>query len=319
MPPHARSLSLPVPPPSEALPATQADLETDLLPIYLLRFDRPQTRRAYRGDLCQFFGSDFVTLEQARSVTFVHVNEHVQALEAGGARPSTLRRKISSLRGFFAWLLALELITANPADRQVVRRVSRSDASSALIVLTRAQAQRLLKAAESHGHAAVRDRALLLVLLHGALRRSEAAAMDVEHVRRLGEFWVLDLPQTKGGADQYVKLPGHVVAELDALCEHYGFISGPLWRSHSNNSRGRRLTPDGIYGIVKKAAAGAGLDAEGLGAHTLRHTACTLALEAGASLQQIQTHARHRRLETTMAYVHQRDKLRDSAADYIKI
>jgi hypothetical protein len=36
-------------------------------------------------------------------------------------------------------------------------------------------------------------------------------------------------------------------------------------------------------------------------------------------VQQVQTHARHNNIETTMMYLHQRDKLRDSAADYIHV
>jgi integrase len=56
-----------------------------------------------------------------------------------------------------------------------------------------------------------------------------------------------------------------------------------------------------------------------IGAHTLRHTGCTLAIESGASIQQVQTHARHKNIETTMVYVHQRDRLGNSAADFINI
>jgi integrase len=109
------------------------------------------------------------------------------------------------------------------------------------------------------------------------------------------------------------------VDAIDHAKAHYGVYSGALWRSLSrNDSRGNRLSPDGIYGVVKRTAERAGLDAT-VGAHTLRHTGCTLAIEAGASPQQVQTHARHKRLETTMGYIHQRDKLRDSAADFINI
>ena len=44
-----------------------------------------------------------------------------------------------------------------------------------------------------------------------------------------------------------------------------------------------------------------------------------VAIEAGASLQQVRDHARHRSVETTMAYVHKRDRLADSAADFIRL
>ena len=305
---------------SQGVTGYDPDLDGDLLPVYLLRFDRKQTKRAYQNDLLQFFDSDFVTLRMARAVTFVHLNGFLERLQESGLRPSTLQRKVSAIRGFFSWLQALNLIESNPAHKQLVRRIDRNAKSDRTItVLTQDQATCLLEAASANGESAVRDRTLLMVMIHCALRRSEASGMDVEHVHTTGPYWVLDLPRTKGGSDEYVKIPAHVVEAINDMRACYGIDSGPLWRSMSrNDSRGNRLSPDGIYGIVRRTARRAGLDST-VGAHTLRHTGCTLAIEAGATLQQVQTHARHKRLETTMGYIHQRDKLRDSAADYIKL
>jgi site-specific recombinase XerD len=246
-------------------------------------------------------------------------NTRASRAPSGGYKPATIKRRIAAIRGFFEWLLALDALEKNPANRHVLRRVRSSAARDrALLVLTAEQAARLVEAASEAGDAAPRDRALILTLLHCVLRRSEAAGMDVEHVRPLGHYWVLDLPATKGGSDQYVKMPAHVVEEIDAMKACYGITDGPLWRSLSNNSRGNRLSERSVYGIVDAAARRAGLPEE-VGAHTLRHSGCTLAIEAGASIQQVQAHARHKNIETTMVYVHQRDRLRDSAADYIRI
>ncbi len=291
----------------------------DLLSMYLLRFDRPNTRSAYRNDLCSFFGSTTIELEQARGVTFVEVNRYLAELEASGARPSTQQRKTAAIRGFFSWLIALGLMGHNPAAPQLVRRQRRSHTADRVItVLTREQAAALVGAVDPERRSGPRDRALLLTLLHCVLRRSEAAAMEYSHLRRAGPYWVLDLPHTKGGADQTVKVPEHVVTEIEAVRRHYGHGPGPIWRSLSSNSLGHQLAPGSIYEMVRAHARKAGIF-ETVGAHTLRHTGCTLAIEAGATLQQVQTHARHKQLQTTMAYVHQRDRLRDSAADYIKL
>ena len=70
--------------------------------------------------------------------------------------------------------------------------------------------------------------------------------------------------------------------------------------------------------IVNLLAVASGVSGV-VGAHTLRHTGCTLAIEGGASVQQVQTHARHKNIETTMIYVHQRDRLANSAADFIDL
>lgn len=305
--------------PSSSIVEVKDEANLDLLSVYLQRYDRENTRKTYRTDLSDFFGYSRITLEMARLVTFVHVNDYLASLESQGYKPSTLKRRIAALRGFFDWLMALGAIEQNPAHRQLLRRVrSVRHSDRGIVFLSSGQADALLDGTKHAGKAEMRDRTLILTLLYCVLRRSEAASMDVKHIRPLGHYWILDLPRTKGGSDQYVKIPAHVVEQIDEMKSHYGFVDGPLWRSLSNNNYGGRLAPQSIYEIVKKTARRAGLS-ETVGAHTLRHTGCTLALEAGASLQQVQTHARHKNIETTMAYLHQRDKLRDSAADYIRV
>ncbi|MGB0649339.1 MAG: tyrosine-type recombinase/integrase [Rhodothermales bacterium] len=280
-----------------------------------MKFDRPATRRAYRSDLADFFGSNDITLDMALAVSFVQVNQYIAGLEASGAKASTIRRRVAALRGFFDWLEALGAIEKNPAHRQLIRKIkSVRNKDRVLVVLTAEQANQLMHAAKE---SSMRNHAMMATMLHCVLRRSEVASMDVDHIRLIGKYWILDLPSTKGGADQYVKVPEHVVELIEEHKEHYGIGTGPLWRSHSRRNPGGRLTPTSIYRIVRETALKAGLPE--IGAHTLRHTGCTLAIDNGASLQQVQTHARHKQIETTMVYVHQRDRLRDSAADFIKI
>lgn len=302
----------------------------NLLPVYLQRYDRSHTRRSYRTDLTQFFGTDHIDVQLAREASFMHVNQHIRELEDRGSKPSTIRRRIAAIRGFYDWLIALEAVERNPADKNLIRRVrtvTRKDKS--ITFLSQAQAKELLKATawvwrtkdgekvRRDNPAHLRDRALILTLIHCVLRRSEAAAMDVEHVRPLGRYWILDLPEAKGGTDQYVKIPDHVVEAIEDMKDSRNIESGPLWRSISNRNRGDRLTADAIYKLVKRTAERAELP--DIGAHALRHTGCTLAIDSGASIQQVQTHARHKDIDTTMTYVHQRNKLRDSAADHISL
>ena len=293
--------------------------DVNLLEMYLHKYDREQTRRAYRNDLEQFFGKAYLTVRDVRAATFVHVNEYLRQLEEDGLKASTLKRKVSCIRGFFDWLEALEIVDRNPANKELLRSIRKSNGRDRKIVfLSDDEAKKLVDATRHAGEAAQRDRALILTLLHCVLRRSEAAAMDVEHIRPLGRYWILDLPQAKGGSDQFVKMPDQVVEEIERHQDQYGIRQGPLWRSLSNNNYGERLSPAAIYEMVKRTARRAGLP-DNVGAHTLRHTGCTLAIESGATVQQVKTHARHKNLETTMIYVHQREKLRDSAADFIDL
>ena len=304
--------------PNSATPKRAFTAESDLIPLFLLRYDRENTRRAYRRDLEAFFGSEVVTLEMATRVSFPDVNSALQQMEAGGKSPATLRRRLASLRAFFSWLTALGFIDLNPADRHLVRRIPKQNDGELMTVLTREQASQLLGAVDWTRKTAARDHALVSMLLNCVLRRSEAAAMNVEDFKRVGAHTVLKISRAKGGSNQTVKVPPRVFETVQSFMESEQYRSGPVWRSFSNRSLGKRLSGTSIYNIVRRLGERAGLP-ERIGAHTLRHTGCTLAIEGGASLQQVQTHARHKSIETTMRYVHQRDRLANSAADFIDL
>ena len=291
--------------------------QSDLVELFLLRYDRENTRRAYARDLETFFGCPVVTLEMATTVTFMDVNQAIERLESENKSPATQKRFLASLRGFFGWLAALGFIDINPADRHLVRRIPNSD-DGVVTVLTRDESVRLLAEVDLGKPSGPRDYALVTTLLNCVLRRSEAAAMNVEDIGTAGGHSYLTLRRTKGGANQVVKIPERAATVLSDYLATEGYTTGPVWRSVANRNRGQRISGSAIYKIVSKLATKAGISGQ-VGAHTLRHTGCTLAIEGGASLQQVQVHARHKKIDTTMRYVHQRDRLANSAADFIDL
>jgi len=93
----------------------------------------------------------------------------------------------------------------------------------------------------------------------------------------------------------------------------------PLFASLSDRNYGEALSTRSISRIVKNILIDSGLNSKRLSAHSLRHTAVTLALKGGASLQQAQAMARHSSPETTMIYVHNLDRVEHGAEKNIKI
>ena len=218
-------------------------------------------------------------------------------------KPSTVQTYIITLRLFFAWT-AQEGLYPNVAEHIKGAKLDRQHKKDAL---TGSQAKAVLQGIERDTLAGKRDYAILALMTSCGLRTIEVARATIADMRNAGESAALYL-QGKGRDErtEYVKLAEPVEAAIRDYLKARGKAEGKeaLFTSTSNNNAGQALTTRSISGIVKEAMRAAGLDSERLTAHSLRHTAATLNLLAGGSVQETQQLLRHSNIGTTMIYAH---------------
>lgn len=171
-----------------------------------------------------------------------------------------------------------------------------------------------------------RDRALLLVGFVAALRRSELAALRLDHIEDHPNGLVLALPRSKtnphGDETELVVVPraghaGHCAVEaLRRWVQLAGIDSGAVFRrvSKANLPGETALNPGSINQLVQRAIARAGIDPTPYSAHSLRAGFVTYAHLRGASDRAIAHQTRHRSLAALGGYVRVNEAWVDNAA-----
>ena len=91
----------------------------------------------------------------------------------------------------------------------------------------------------------------------------------------------------------------------------------PLFASLSRRNNGQRMTTRSISRICKSAMISAGYVSKRWTAHSLRHSAITLALIAGISIQEVSQFARHSNISVTMIYAHDVERLKSKCESAI--
>ena len=152
-------------------------------------------------------------------------------------------------------------------------------------------------------------------MVTGGLRDIEVHRANIEDLRTLGDSTVLYL-QGKGREEraEYIKITPEVEKAIRASLTDRKSTDGksPLFISLSNNSNGERISTRSISGTIKHYLRIAGYDSERLTAHSLRHTAVTLSLLGGKTLQEVQQFARHSNISTTQIYAHNLDRAKNN-------
>lgn len=264
---------------------------------WLASFASENTRAAYRRDLgawaswCETKGLDPLTVARP------HVDAWARTLEAEGLRPTTRARRLAALSSFYGYLCDLGAIPANPAAG--VRRPKTGEGYVTLTPgLDREEVSRLVAAATSP-----RDRALVLLLTAEGLRVSEALALDLGTSERVRGH-VTVVVRGKGGREDRVPLPPMIAAAITDLAEAEGRTEGPVFLGED----GARLSRYGVSRALARLGRRAGISRT-LTPHMLRVTAVTMALDAGASLRDVQDLARHTDPKTTRRYDRDRGAL----------
>ena len=174
---------------------------------------------------------------------------------------------------------------------------------------------KLLVAPDDDSLRSKRDRAILSTLLFHALRRDELTKLKVKDFRHVRKGVPHLKVSGKGGKTRYLPLhPGTnaLIHEYLEAAGHGEDDAGALFRPVRNNTTGRldqAITPDGVYKLVRASSAQLGFE---IGAHALRATAATNALDHQADIANVQEWLGHANIATTRIYDHRRTRPEDS-------
>jgi integrase/recombinase XerD len=261
----------------------------------------PRTVEAYRRDLAHLA----VWLGRSpAAATTDDLAAYVAQLRADGLAPTTIARRLAAVRSFFRHQVLLGARTDNPAANVVLPKRRRTLPRT----LSPAEVERLIDAAAGTTPRALRDQALAELLYGAGLRVSEAVSLDRQSVdlenrlvRCIG----------KGNKERIVPVGREAT---NALRRYLARGRPHLDRRHRPelflNAHGGPLTRAGVFLVLRRLAAKAGLEPERIHPHLLRHSFATHLLEGGADLRAVQEMLGHADLATTELYTHVSDRRR---------
>jgi integrase/recombinase XerD len=273
-----------------------------------LEFERGLSRNtleAYRTDLLQFGaflqarGVDPLEAEHADLAAWLTgLAEGDPEQGRTPAAAATLQRKTACLRSFYRHLRRDGILDRDPtADLRAPRKTQKLPQ-----VLTRDEVAALIAAPAGTEPAALRDRALLELMYACGLRASEATGLHVADVDL--EAGVLRA-RGKGEKERLVPVGRRAIEAVRIwLARGRPHFVGVREEVHLFvNQRGTGLTRQGLYKIVQRHAATAGLEGR-MSPHTLRHTFATHLLAGGCDLRALQEMLGHADVATTQIYTH---------------
>jgi integrase/recombinase XerD len=268
------------------------------------------TLSAYRNDLAGF--SCWLAADHNTSLTSVSTGD-VQRYLANqfeqGYKGRSSARLLSTLRRFYAWLLRDRRIDQDPT-----RLLESPKAERPLPVsLNEEQVVDLLNAPDTGNDIGYRDRTMLELLYATGLRVSELVNLQQSQVSI--EPGVLRI-MGKGNKERLVPV-GEVA--LDWLAAYTRHVRPSLLQNKTAatnavfvTQRGKAMTRQAFWYMIKRHAVHAGIDPEKLSPHTLRHAFATHLLNHGADLRVVQMLLGHSDISTTQIYTHVADqRLRD--------
>jgi len=266
------------------------------------------TVAAYRRDLgvyADWLAGRGLGLDAA---TEADVEAYVMALREGAATGAPLAatsvaRMLSAVRGLHRFALeeglVVEDVTAQLRPPKPAMRLPKAPSVEQTIAL--------LEAAGGEEPQRIRDRALLELLYATGARISEALALDVDDLAplRFEDAGVIRVTG-KGAKQRIVPVGGYASAAI----EDYLVRVRPVFAAAAKQAspalflgvRGGRLSRQHAWLIIREAGERAGLEADALSPHTLRHAFATHLLQGGADVRVVQELLGHASVATTQIY-----------------
>lgn len=265
------------------------------------------TVEAYESDIHRYV--DWLKtrgVEDADAITSQDVEDYVASLDAAGESARSKARRLASLHEFHRFALSQHVVT-NDVSAAVK---APKGASTLPDVLSVDEVTKLLNAATVGGSqdpVVLRNTALLEFMYATGCRVSEAAGANLDDIDLDGRVARL---MGKGSKQRLVPIGSYA---CEALAVYLNTARGELERRSSAvvperralflNKRGRRISRQSIWEVVKDAGKRAGITRP-LHPHTLRHSFATHLIQGGADVRTVQELLGHASVTTTQIYTH---------------
>ncbi len=258
---------------------------------------KPNSIISYRHDLDQlaeFAGSlgikSWHEFNKGAIITYLG---HVGRI---GLSATSIARRLSSLRGFFRFLVRERILSSNPSAHIESPRLYRN----LPVVMSIDEVERILNAVKLDARNGLRDRAALEILYSSGLRLSELIGLttanlflEVGHLRVSG----------KGGKERIVPIGEEAVHYIRRYLEEErpGLATENSQDVLILNRFGRKFSSMGMFNLVKKRVKEAGITKH-VTPHTFRHSFASHLVDGGASLRAVQEMLGHADISTTQIY-----------------
>ncbi len=257
------------------------------------------TLAAYRNDLTQFLAFLRGRVDSWNEVNREVIIDYIMSMKADQEyASSTVARKVAAIKSFFHYLLDRGKLEDDPTatldSPRVRKRLPRAISAQDL-------ARLLAEPARNQTPKALRDRALLEILYASGLRVTELVSLNVDDVNLASA--TLRVVRPKDKSERIVPMHERAVEPLQEYLERgrIQLIKDPDETALFLNHRGRRLTRQGLWLIVKHYVREVGI-VEDVTPQTLRHTFATHLIEKKADLEYVQELLGHANISTTQVY-----------------
>ena len=246
------------------------------------------TLEAYRRDLSEFSQG----VEDIKKVDRMSINMFIRKLRENKLAPSSIIRKIASLRGFFKWASSAGIIDKNPASTLEQPKVPQHLPK----VVSIKEIEEML-----HNNLTPLEHVIMELLYSCGLRVSELVNLKTNDIDLSSKYVRCFGKDSKERIIPIGEIAKKAVTEYmperDFLVKKYNLNTKLLLIQNS----GRFITRQDVYTFIHAQGK---LIHKNISPHTLRHSFATHLLENGADLRVVQELLGHSDVSTTQLYTH---------------
>jgi len=270
------------------------------------------TLSSYKSDMELFadFCLNSEPVLRLGDIQTTHIEEFLAHLYDRQLKASSQARHLSSLKAFFRYAMLEDLISRDPADKIQGPKLERKLPE----VLSVDEVNQLMDSIDLSLPNGTRNRAILETMYSCGLRVSELCDLQISNLHL--EIELLKV-RGKGDKERWVPISQLAIKHLSHYLNH-SRRGGKIVDEDIVflNNRGKRLSRQSVFLILKKYAENAGIS-KNISPHTLRHSFATHLLKGGADLKAIQDMLGHESITTTEIYTHiDQDYLRKAIMKY---